>query len=129
MSTHFKSFIIKILIATTLLFFSGWVVFSFISPQHYITILPYMLIFFSLFTLFLHAFQLRSAKKNQGKFTRDSMLASLFRLFAYSVFALIYIASKPDNAAVFVVSLVIVYLVFNFIEIRDISIISRKEVD
>ena len=59
-------------------------------------------------------------------FTRYSMLFPLFRLLVYSAFAMGYLAVNSDNAAVFVVCLVVVYVTFTFFEVSDLARIVRK---
>jgi hypothetical protein len=126
MSVDLKRFIIKIFIAALILVFLGWIVFSFITPGNYIPVLPYILGFFILMTIVLHACQLRLAKKNFQKFTRTSMLVSMFRLLLYSAVTILFLAGRPDDIAVFVVSIVIIYIVFTSIEVSDLSRIVRK---
>jgi hypothetical protein len=126
MSREFKHFISKILIASLILVAAGWSVFTFITPGKYLSILPWMLIFFALVTILTYGYQLRLSKKNMGRFTRSSMLVSFLRLVLYSLFAIIYLATDSENAAVFVVCLVVIYLVFNFLEVADLFRISRK---
>jgi len=126
MSGDLKRFVLKIFIAATVLFFLGWVVFNFITPEQYLPLLPYILVFFILATIMLHAYQLRLAKKNFKYFARYGMLISMFRLLLYTGVMIVYLATNAGNIAVFVVSIVIIYLVFTFIEVTDLSRITRN---
>jgi len=127
MSGDLKRFVFKIFIAATILFFLGWVVFNFITPEQYLPLLPYILAFFALATVMLHAYQLRLAKKNFKHFARYGMLISMFRLLLYTGVTILYLATNAGNIAVFVVSIVIIYLVFTFIEVTDLSRITRNK--
>jgi hypothetical protein len=127
MNSDLKRFVFKIFIAAIVLFFLGWVVFNFITPEHYLPILPYILVFFVLVTVLLHAYQLRLAKNNFQKFVRYGMLISMFRLLVYTGVTIVYLATNSGNIAVFVVSIVIIYLVFSFIEVTDLSRITRNK--
>lgn len=126
MSRELKQFTIRILIAVGFLAAAGWIVFSFVTPESYLPVLPWMLAFFGLFTIGIHGFQLRLAKKNMSGFVRYSMVVTLIRLFAYSLFAIVYLCINSANAAVFVVCLVVVYFVFTFLEVAELSRFLKK---
>jgi tryptophan-rich sensory protein len=118
-------FSLKIVIAALALTILGAVLFYFYLPHKYVPILPWMLVFFMIASISGHAYQRWMAKKDTGKFVRSSMLMSVLRLVMYSAFAIIYLASNNENAAVFVVSLVVVYMTFTFIEISDLARVTR----
>lgn len=126
MNTGIKRFFLKILIATVALALIGGIVFYFFIPQHYVPVLPGLLLFFALVTLLIHAWQLNLAKKNVAKVTRSSMIATMLRLFLYSAVAIIYIAIRPENALVFVICLMVFYVVYTYIEIVDLTQLLRK---
>lgn len=121
-----KSFTIKILGISALLVAFGWLVFSFLLPRFYIPVIPFMLLFFVIITLFVHAFQLKLLKKDIARFSRSNMLITFFKLFAFSVFAVVYIAVDRENSLVFVICLMILYIVFTFVEVTEITKIARK---
>jgi hypothetical protein len=127
MSSDLKRFILRILIAASVLVFLGWVVFSFITPEHYLPVLPYVLAFFIVVTILFHAFQLRLAKKDFPRFTRNSLMISMFRLILYSVVTIVCMANSSGNIGVLVVSIVLIYLVFTFIEVADLSRFVRNK--
>ncbi len=122
-----KQFIAKILGVSAVLVLLASLVFSFFIPQYYLPVLPYMLLFFLAVTISVHAWQLRMARKDIGKFTRSNMLITFFKLVIYSVFAVIYIAFDKENALVFVICLMIVYLVFSFLEVSDLTRTSKNK--
>lgn len=126
MSGEFSKFVIKTLAAAFILAVAGWAAFSFLFTGKYLPVLPWMLGFFTLVTLLTYYSQFKVAKKDFGRFSRNSMLVSFLRLVLYSVFAFVYLANNTANAAVFVVCLAITYLVFTFIEVTDLARISRK---
>jgi len=121
-----KQFILVILAATAFLVLTGWIVFTFIVPDKYLTILPWMLGFFGLITILTHGYQLKLAKKDMARFTRYSMLISVVRLALYSVFTIVWLAVNNENAEVFVVSIIVVYMVYTITEITSLSKILRK---
>ena len=120
-----KPFLIKILIAVFSLAGMGTVLFVFIVPGKYLPVLPWMLLFFALITLVSHGYQHRLAKKDSARFVRNSMLISILRLFIYSIFAIVYLAVNTENIAVFVVCLVVFYGVFTFIEVADLTRLTK----
>jgi len=121
-----KQFIFKILTVSVALALIGWVVFSFFFKEYYLPVLPFMLLFFIIVTISVHAWQLRMAKKDIAKFTRSNMLLTFVKLVIYSVFAVVYIAFESENALVFVICLFVIYLVFSIIEVSDLTRISKK---
>ncbi len=121
-----KQFIAKILGVSVALIITGWIVFSLIIPEYYIPVLPYMLLFFLVVTIIVHAWQLKMAKKDIAKFTRSNMLVVFFKLVIYSVFAVVFIAIDRENAMVFVICLMIIYLIFTFVEVSDLSRNTKK---
>lgn len=74
----------------------------------------------------MHAYQLKVAKKDTNKFTRTIMLVPFLKLLIYSVFGIIYIAIDRANAIPFVVCLMFLYLIFTFVEVRELVRLSRK---
>ncbi|MCG6188167.1 hypothetical protein [Maribellus maritimus] len=127
MNTSLNRFIAKILALSTAIVLVGWLAFSLFIPQYYLSIFPYALVFFLIVAIAVHTYQLKLAKKDIGKFTRSTMLITFFKLIVYSVFAVVYIANDPENALVFVIALFFLYLVFSFVEVSEITRISKRK--
>ena len=122
-----KSFIAKLAGLTLIASLVGWLVFSLLLPQYYLPIFPWLMLFFFLFTLIIHAYQLNLSKKDFGKFTRSNMLITFVKLIVYSVLAVLYIALDKENALPFVICLFLLYLIFTFFEVVELSKISRSQ--
>ncbi|MCE4566681.1 hypothetical protein INQ51_20335 [Maribellus sp. CM-23] len=120
-----KSFIAKLTVLTLAIALIGWLVFSLFLPEYYLPVFPFLLGFFFVVTLAIHAYQLRIAQKDIGKFARSNMLITFFKLMTYSVLAVIYIALDRENAIQFVVGLMFLYLVYSFFEVKEVSKINR----
>lgn len=120
-----KSFITKLTALTLAIALIGWLVFSLFLPEYYLPVFPFLLGFFFVVTLAIHAYQLKIAKKDIGKFARSNMLITFFKLMAYSVLAVIYIALDRENAIQFVAGLMFLYLVYSFFEVKEVSKINR----
>ena len=127
MNTNLKRFIAKTTGITALIALVGWLVFSLFLPQYYLPILPYTVLFFLVVTILVHAYQLKQAKKDLAKFNRGNMLITFFKLIIYSIFAVAYIAVHPENALIFVICLMLLYLVYSFIEVVELTRISNKK--
>ena len=120
-----KSFITKLTALTLSIALIGWLVFSLFLPEYYLPVFPFLLGFFFVVTLAIHAYQLKIAQKDIGKFARSNMLITFFKLMAYSVLAVIYIALDRENAIQFVAGLMFLYLVYSFFEVKEVSKINR----
>lgn len=126
MSRELKRFIVKILIAAVVMATAGWVIFTKFAPGHYLPVLPWMLAFFTVVTILIHAWQLSLVKKDMGRFTRSSMIVSLLRLVLYSGFAIVFLINHSENIPAFIVSIVVVYMVFTFLEVADLAGITKR---
>jgi hypothetical protein len=122
-----KNFLIKILGVSALLVVLGWLVFWLFLPGYYIPVLPFMLLFFLIITLLVHAYQLKLIRKDIARFTRSNMVITFLKLVVYSVFAIVYLAIDRTNALVFVVCLMLIYLVFSFVEVSEITRVIRRK--
>lgn len=114
-----KKFLIKLLVITLSIAVIGGVVFTVFLPQYYLPILPFLLLFFFVVTLGVHAYQLQLAKKDMGKFTRTTMLVTFFKLVLYSILAVVYLALNRENALTFVICLMFLYTVFTYMEVSE----------
>lgn len=121
-----KQFIAKLTVITIAIAVAGWLVFSLFLPEYYLPIFPGLLGFFYLVTLGIHAYQLRLAKKDLGKFTRSNMLMTFLKLILYSLVAVVYIAVDKANAIPFVICLMLLYLIFTYVEVSDLTRVSRS---
>ncbi len=122
-----KQFIVKLIGITVAVAVAGWLVFSLFLSEYYLPVLPFLLFFFFVVTLALHAYQTKLAKKDMGRFTRSIMLVTFFKLILYSVVAVGYIAYDSENAVVFVISLMLLYFIFTFFEVTETTRISRTK--
>lgn len=122
-----RKFITKLTVAALTLVLAGGLVFGFILPQLYLPVLPFVLLFFYLATVAVHAWQVKLAKNNMAKFTRSNMLITFLKLVVYSVFAVAYIAVDRENALVFVICLMMIYLVFTALEVVESMKISKGQ--
>lgn len=121
-----KRFLAKILLLTLALALIGWLFFTLFFPEYYLPVFPYLLGFFFIVTVAIHAYQIKLAQKDIGKFTRSNMLVTFLKLIIYSVVAVVYIASDSENALPFVIGLMLLYLVYSFVEVSEITRFSKN---
>lgn len=112
-----KQYILKIILLTALLTFAGWVVFTYVLPQYYLPVFPFVLLFFLLFSVAIHAWQTHLSKSSMGKFTRSNMILTFLKLVFYSAFVIVYIATDRENAKIFTIVFMILYLIFTTFEV------------
>jgi hypothetical protein len=115
-----KRFIIKIAAISLVLTLIGWLLFSRFIPQYYIPVLPFLLPFFIVVSISVHAFQLNQAKKDLAKFTRNNMLITFFKLIFYLTVAITYFAVDAKNAKVFAICFTLLYLIFSVVEVTSL---------
>ena len=115
-----KSFIINIAGISVVLTIIGWLIFSQFIPQYYLPVFPFLLLFFIVTSVSIHAYQLKLAKGNIAKFTRSNMLITFFKLVIYSSFAVIYMAADRENAKVFVICFLALYLIYTVFEVLSL---------
>ena len=121
-----KQFIINITIISAALALVGWLIFSQFIPQFYLPVFPFLLLFFACSSILSHAYQFQLAKKDTAKFTRSNMLITFFKLFLYSVVAIIYIAVDTVNAKEFVICFVLLYSIFRVFEVTSLVSLTSK---
>ncbi len=115
-----KQFISGIAIISLLLTLIGWLIFSQFIPGYYLPVLPFLLVFFIVISISVHAFQLQQANNNMAKFARNNMLVTFFKLILYSVVAVIYFAFDSKNASVFFICFMLFYLIFTVFEVTSL---------
>lgn len=121
-----KIFIINTALITISLALIGWLVFSQFIPGYYLPVFPFLLLFFAGSSVLIRAYQQRLVKNDIGKFTRSTMLITFFKLFLYSAVAIVYIAVDTENAKVFVIGLMLLYLVFTTFEVTSLLKMTTK---
>lgn len=115
-----KKFITNVVLITVVLALIGWLIFSQFIPQYYLPVFPFILLFFAVTSVAIHAYQLQLAEKDMAKFTRSNMVVTFLKLFLYSAVAIIYIAVDPQNSRVFVINFVLLYIVYTVFEVLSL---------
>jgi hypothetical protein len=121
MTGIFLRFFKRLFFVTLLLAFVMVVVFGFFLKQYYLPVLPFVLLFFFLFTFFTYSYQIYVTNKGFGKFTRASMLMTMMRVLVYAAVTALLIAFFKEDAACLFIVIGVFYLVFTFFEVTEVS--------
>jgi hypothetical protein len=115
-----KQFITGIAVISLLLTLVGWLIFSQFIPGYYLPVLPFLLVFFIVISISVHAFQLKQANNNMAKFARNNMLVTFLKLILYSAVAVIYFVFDSKNAKNFFICFMLLYLIFTVFEVTSL---------
>lgn len=115
-----KRFVVNIFLISVILVIIGWVIFSMFIPQYYLPVFPFVLMFFAVSSVAVHAYQLQLSKKDTARFTRSNMIITFLKLFLYSAVAIVYIAVDTQNAKIFVICFILLYIIFSVFEVLSL---------
>ncbi len=115
-----KRFVVNIFLISVILVIIGWVIFSMFIPQYYLPVFPFILMFFAFSSVAVHAYQLQLSKKDTARFTRSNMIITFLKLFLYSAVAIVYIAVDTQNAKIFVICFILLYIIFSVFEVLSL---------
>jgi O-antigen/teichoic acid export membrane protein len=119
-----NKFLLKITGVTLILAIIGSILFYYFFEDYYLPVFPYLLLFFYSFSILTHAVQVLPAKNSFSKFARIHMVVTLLRLFVFSAIIILYLIFLKEKVASFVVVVVILYIVYTFLETRELTLIS-----
>jgi hypothetical protein len=121
-----KSFIIKSTFLTIIVFALGAILYFTALKPFYLNILPVALIFFYIVTNLVHAYLLKIASKSNSRFTSHYMAASFIKMFFYLAVAIIYAIINKDDAKIFLVNFLLLYVVYAIFEVVEFSKVVRQ---
>jgi phosphatidylglycerophosphate synthase len=113
----FLHFFKRTFLASILLAILGWVLFAGPLQAYYLSIFPYLLLFFVFITNLFHGLLIRAGKKDMIKFSNKFMMYSGIKLFIYITVILVYIFMNKGDAAPFLLAFLVLYFVFTFMEV------------
>jgi hypothetical protein len=117
MDTIFKRFIKKIFIFTLIITAISFAVFYFIKPEYYFRFYPGLPSLFITVSILIHRILLKSAFDNPRRFTNAFMLTLMSKMFFYLTLSAIYLYANPQNAKVFILCVLILYVSYSTYEI------------
>ncbi len=112
-----KKYIINLLGVVLIIALISWLVFTKFVPQYYLPVFPFLVLFYTVISVSIYAYQVRLASKDMGKFTRSIMLVTFLKLILYSAVAILFIAIDRENAKIFVACFMSLYVIFTIFEV------------
>ena len=127
MNTDFFNFYKKSTLLSILLFVTGLVTFSFLIPEFYLPVFPFLLLFFYLLSLLLQFLLYKIAKMKISNFAARFMAITMMKMFLLLILALVYIFLNKEEAIAFIVVFFLLYVIFTILEVRDIMKFTAKK--
>jgi hypothetical protein len=125
MNTEIRRFLVILSLAAVVLVLAGFILFKWFLSSYYLPVYWLALGFFYLFTLATYIWQVKVAYKDMDRFSRLNMVSTLLRLLIYVAFTVVYLMLNPEQAAAFVVVILVLYITFTFLEVRSIAKVVR----
>ena len=123
MKSFFSREILITLLFATVLGAISFFVFKYLIPQHYFIAFPFIVVLFTLYSIFSQKFLDDKDSVRPQTFLHRFMFVTSAKLFLLLIVVILYILVIRDKAAAFLISLLIIYF---FFLIFDISILLRK---
>lgn len=120
MENNFFKFIKGLTIYTLIILGVGSLLFLTVFKSYYLNILPVVLLFYYISTLVLHKFMLQISQKDISRFSFKFMMLSLIKMFVYIIFGVLYIIIDEENAVIFLIVYLILYVAYAIYEVRSV---------
>jgi hypothetical protein len=120
MKNSFFTFIKGLTLYTLLILGLGAILFLTVFKNYFLVILPFVLLFYYISTLVLHKFMLQISQKDISRFSFKFMMLSLIKMFIYIIFGVLYIIIDEENAVIFLVVYLILYVAYAVYEVRSV---------
>ncbi|MBP7506885.1 MAG: hypothetical protein KA807_03620 [Prolixibacteraceae bacterium] len=128
MENGFSRFIKGLTTYTLIILGIGLILFLTVLKSYFLPILPFVLLFYYVSTLVLHKFMLQISQKDISKFSFKFMMLSLIKMFIYIIFGVLYIIFDEENAVIFLVVYLILYVAYAVYEVRSVmSLINESK--
>lgn len=121
-----KSFIVKSTVLTIIVFILGAILYFTVFIQFYHSILPVVPAFFYIVTNLVHAYLLNIAGKSSSRFTSQYMAVSFIKMFFYLAVAIVYVIINKEDAKIFLVNFLLLYVVYTTFEVIEFSKVVRQ---
>lgn len=122
-----KSFFIKSSIVTIIVFILGAIFYSTLFKPFYITILPAVVVLFYVITNLIHAYLLKISASSGSRFTSYYMAVSFIKMFFYLAVAIVYAIINKENAKIFLLNFLLLYVVYTTFEVIEFSKVVRQK--
>ncbi len=122
-----KAFLLKSTFLTIIVFIIGIILYSTVFKSYFLTVLPFTLLLFYLATNLVHAYLLRIADKSGSGFVSKYMAVSFMKMFFYLAVAIVYVIFNRENAKVFFVNILLLYIVYSSFEVVEFLKVVRQQ--
>ena len=122
-----KSFLLKSTVLTIIVFIVGIILYSTVFKSYFLTVLPFTLLLFYLATNLVYAYLLRIAGKSGSGFVSKYMAVSFMKMFFYLAVAIVYVIFNRENAKVFFVNILLLYVVYSSFEVIEFLKVVRQQ--
>jgi len=126
MSPDLKRFLNGVITLTVLMAILMAVVFGFFLQNCFHPAFPFILLFFSGFSMFIFFRMEKASQKEFAKFVQARMAMTILRLFVYIVVAVLYIAFIKKGIPCFITLLGILYLAYSLLEVYLLTYDHKK---
>lgn len=116
----FKRFFIRELVFTILVAGISFVLFTWILPQYYLSVFWTLLAGIAIITGLVHFSNLRFGQKEFSKFSSRFVMMTGMKMIIYLFILIFYVFSYPENAKVFLIYFIILYLLYTAFEVISI---------
>jgi len=111
-----KKFAVQLGVFTALIGGIAALLYLFLIGQYYISIFPYLLLFFYSLTIAVHKVLLKAGGDRPAKFSVFYMGSVSLKLFLYVLFMAIYVLVERENAVIFIITFFALYLLYTVFE-------------
>jgi len=122
-----KAFLLKSTVLTIIVFIVGTILYSTVFKAWFLTVLPFTLLLFYLATNLVYAYLLRIAGKSGSGFVSKYMAVSFMKMFFYLAVAIVYVIFNRENAKVFFVNILLLYVVYSSFEVVEFLKVVRQQ--
>jgi len=126
-----KKFIYRILLFSSIIMAIAYVLFSFFINKFYLPVFPFLILFFVVSTIAIHAILIHAGKQRPARFSTFFMGSVSSKLFLYLIFIVIYVFADKQNAVIFLITFFILYLCYTVFEtyslVKDFKNVDTKK--
>ncbi len=126
MSSVSGKFIIKICLFTIVIFAVTAALFATILKDFYLSVYPYQILLIAIVTTIGHLWIIHASEQNTMKFTTAFMGSVTLKLMVYLFFMLIYLWIDRSQVVPFVLTFMILYLIFTVFEVSEVLRFIKK---
>ena len=122
-----KNFITKSSIVTIIVFILGAILYSTLIKNFYLPVLPLVVVLFYVLTNLIHAYLLKISANSGSRFTSYYMAVSFIKMFFYLAVAIVYAIMNKEDAKIFLVNFLLLYVVYTTFEVIEFSKVVRQK--